>query len=81
MGSATAATSKNGTAVGFYRSDFVKGIADEGPKQLSTHGYSYNIYSDAGVSQFTSALINKESEKYWGADSYIIYGDYSTTIN
>lgn len=60
VGSATAATNKSGTAVGFYRSDFVKGIADEGPKQLSTHGYSYNIYSDAGVSQFTSALINKD---------------------
>ena len=59
MGSA-AATSKSTTAVGFYRSDFTKGIADEGPKHLSTHGYSYNIYSDASVSKFKSALTNDD---------------------
>lgn len=60
VGSAAASTSKSATAVGFYRSDFTKGIADEGPKHLSTHGYSYNIYSDADVSKFKSALTNND---------------------
>lgn len=60
VGSSFAATNKNPTAVGFYLSTFTKGIADEGPKHLSTHGYYYNIYADADVSQFTSALTNKD---------------------
>lgn len=60
LGSAAASTSSKPTAVGFYRSDFTKGIADEGPKHLSVHGYSYNIYSDASFSKFKSALENDD---------------------
>ena len=60
VGSVVAATSQSTTTVGFYRSDHTKGIANEGPKHLATHGYSYNIYADASVSQFISALANKD---------------------
>lgn len=60
LGSSVAAISESPTAVGFYRSDFIKGVADEGPKHLATHGYSYNIYSDASMSKFKSALINDD---------------------
>lgn len=60
LGSAAASTSSKPTVAGFYRSDFVKGVADEGPKHLATHGYSYNIYSDASFSRFKSALENDD---------------------
>ena len=45
---------------GFYRSDFVKGVAYEGPNHLAIHGYSQSIYEDGSVNQFRLALINDD---------------------
>lgn len=45
---------------GFYRSDFTKGIAYEGPMHLSTKGFLHYIYEDASVQTFRTALYSNE---------------------
>ncbi len=55
---AQAASSKSVT--GFWRSDFVQGIAYNGTMQLSIKNYSYEIKADASVSEFYSSLANDD---------------------
>lgn len=49
---------QNRLTAGFYRSDFTKGIAESGPKSLSSNGYDYHIYEDGNASDLRSAIIN-----------------------
>lgn len=56
IGAIAADVRASGRAVGFYRSDFTDGIADEGPRQLGTHGYAYSIYADSSLSTFISSV-------------------------
>lgn len=51
---------QNRLTAGFYRSDFTKGIAESGPKSLSSNGYDYHIYKDGNASDLRSAIINDD---------------------
>lgn len=50
-------------ATGFYRSDFVSGVAASGPPTFAAHqGYSYSIYSDSSTTNWKNKTQSSKVE-------------------